>query len=103
MDESTVRDCEALFLAYVRNVDKNEFAKNMLFCKSLGTITIATMAVNPAEGGPGANIYYGAPIFFVLNVQYRATFLNTGIIDDSALEKDFSIQLMSHKSIELNR
>ena len=32
-----------------------------------------------------------------------ATFLNAGIIDDSALYKDFSIKIMSQKSIERNR
>ncbi|XP_038669045.1 SCAN domain-containing protein 3-like [Scyliorhinus canicula] len=46
MDESTVRDSEALLLTYVRYIDKGEFAEEMLFCKSLETTTIATDIYN---------------------------------------------------------
>ena len=37
LDESTVRDCEALLLAYARF--QHEFVEEMLFCKSLKTTT----------------------------------------------------------------
>ncbi|XP_065671987.1 protein FAM200B-like [Hydra vulgaris] len=35
MDESTLRDSEAVLLTYVRYIDNNDFAEEMLFCKSL--------------------------------------------------------------------
>ncbi|XP_038656942.1 zinc finger BED domain-containing protein 5-like [Scyliorhinus canicula] len=46
MDDSTVRDSEALLLTYVRYIDKGEFAEEMLFCKSLETTTTATDIYN---------------------------------------------------------
>ncbi|XP_038630630.1 SCAN domain-containing protein 3-like, partial [Scyliorhinus canicula] len=46
MDESTVRDSEALLLTYVRYIDKGEFAEEMLFCKLLETTTTATDIYN---------------------------------------------------------
>ncbi|CAB4059853.1 unnamed protein product [Lepeophtheirus salmonis] len=41
MDESTLRDSEVVLLAYARYIDKGDFAKEMLFCKSLDTTTSA--------------------------------------------------------------
>ena len=41
MDEATVRDSEALLMAYVRYVDNGEFIEDMLFCESLEATTIA--------------------------------------------------------------
>ncbi|XP_042228309.1 SCAN domain-containing protein 3-like [Homarus americanus] len=41
LDESTVRDSEALLMAYVRYVDNGEFIEDMLFCEALETTTIA--------------------------------------------------------------
>ena len=41
LDKSTVRDSEALLMAYVRYVDNGEFIEDMLFCKALETTTIA--------------------------------------------------------------
>ncbi|XP_071744157.1 SCAN domain-containing protein 3-like [Lepeophtheirus salmonis] len=41
MDESTLRDSEVVLLAYASYIDKGEFAEEMLFCKSLETITFA--------------------------------------------------------------
>ena len=49
MDESTVRDREALLLTYVRYIDKGEFAEEILFCKSLETTTTATDIYNKLE------------------------------------------------------
>ena len=46
MDESTVRDSEALLLAYVRYIDKNEFAEELLFRESLDITAIATDLYN---------------------------------------------------------
>ena len=37
LDESTVRDSEALLLAYVRYIDEEVFREEMLFCESLPT------------------------------------------------------------------
>ena len=42
LDESTVRDGEALLLAYVRFVDNGKFCEEMLFCETLPTDTKAT-------------------------------------------------------------
>ncbi|GFS51521.1 SCAN domain-containing protein 3 [Trichonephila clavipes] len=39
MDESTLRDGEVVLLIYERYIDKGEFAEEMVFCKSLETIT----------------------------------------------------------------
>ncbi|GFT00848.1 protein ZBED8 [Trichonephila clavipes] len=40
MDESTLRDSEAVLITYVRYIDKGHFAEEMLFCKRLeGTTT----------------------------------------------------------------
>lgn len=39
LDESTIRDSEALLLAYVRYIDKESFQEEMLFCESLETTT----------------------------------------------------------------
>ncbi|CAB4067508.1 unnamed protein product [Lepeophtheirus salmonis] len=39
--ESTLRDREVALLAYARYIDEGEFAKEMLFCKSLETTTSA--------------------------------------------------------------
>ncbi|KAG0429512.1 SCAN domain-containing protein 3, partial [Dictyocoela muelleri] len=41
LDESTVRDSQALLLAYVRYVDNGEFKEEMLFCNSLEGKTTA--------------------------------------------------------------
>ena len=41
LDESTICDSEALLLAYVRYVDKEDISEEMLFCKSLETSTTA--------------------------------------------------------------
>ena len=41
MDETTLRDSEAILLAYARYIDKGEFAEEMVFCKSLETTTSA--------------------------------------------------------------
>ncbi len=41
MDESTVRDSEALLMAYVRYIDNEEFVEDMLFCESLESTTTA--------------------------------------------------------------
>ena len=49
MDESTVKDSEALLLTYVRYIDKGEFAEEILFCKSLETTTTATDIYNKLE------------------------------------------------------
>ena len=47
MHESTVNDSdEDLLLAYVRYIDKGEFAKEMLFWESLETTTTATDIYN---------------------------------------------------------
>lgn len=46
MDESTLRDSEAVLLTYVRYIDKGEFAEEMLFCKSLESTTTATDIYN---------------------------------------------------------
>ncbi len=37
MDESTLRDSGAVLITYVRYIDKGDFAKEILFCKSLRT------------------------------------------------------------------
>ena len=42
MDESIMRDSEALLLAYVRYIDKSEFVEEMLFCESSETTSTAT-------------------------------------------------------------
>lgn len=39
MDESTLRDSEAILITYVRYIDKGDFAEEMLFCKSLESTT----------------------------------------------------------------
>lgn len=41
LDESTVRQGEALLLAYVRYIDEEEFKEEMLFCEALKTTTNA--------------------------------------------------------------
>ena len=41
MDETTLRDSEAILLAYARYIDKGVFAEEMVFCKSLETTTSA--------------------------------------------------------------
>ncbi|XP_065665555.1 zinc finger BED domain-containing protein 5-like [Hydra vulgaris] len=41
MDESTLRDSEAVLLTYVKYIDNNDFAEEMLFCKSLKSSTTA--------------------------------------------------------------
>ena len=41
MDESTLRYSEAVLLKYVRYMDKNDFAKEILFCNSLKSSTTA--------------------------------------------------------------
>lgn len=41
MDESTIRDGEAVLIYYVRYVDKNEFIEEFLFCKKLESSTTA--------------------------------------------------------------
>ncbi|XP_036357556.1 protein ZBED8-like [Octopus sinensis] len=41
MDESTIRDSEALLLTYVRYIDHEEFQEEMLFCESFETTTTA--------------------------------------------------------------
>ncbi|XP_065654637.1 zinc finger BED domain-containing protein 5-like [Hydra vulgaris] len=41
MDESTLRDSEAVLLTCVRYIDNNDFAEVMLFCKSLKSSTTA--------------------------------------------------------------
>ncbi|XP_058019693.1 protein FAM200C-like isoform X3 [Ahaetulla prasina] len=46
MDQSTLRDKEAVLLTYARYVDKGEFAEEMLFCKSLETAATATDIYN---------------------------------------------------------
>jgi hypothetical protein len=38
MDESTLRDGEAVLITYVRYIDKGDFAEEM-FCKSLESTT----------------------------------------------------------------
>ena len=40
MDESTVRDSEALLMSYARYVDNGEFIEDMLFCEALELTTI---------------------------------------------------------------
>ncbi|CAL1548959.1 unnamed protein product [Lymnaea stagnalis] len=35
MEESTLRDCEAVLITYLRYIDTGDFAEEMLFCKSL--------------------------------------------------------------------
>ncbi|XP_067135806.1 protein FAM200C-like [Centruroides vittatus] len=39
MDESTLRDSEAVLITYVRYIEKGEFAEEVLFCKSLESTT----------------------------------------------------------------
>ncbi|GFU08452.1 SCAN domain-containing protein 3 [Nephila pilipes] len=39
LDESTLRDSEAVLITYVRYVDKGDFAEEVLFCKSLESTT----------------------------------------------------------------
>ena len=39
MDESTLRDSEAVLITYVRYIDEGHFAEEMLFCKKLLSIT----------------------------------------------------------------
>jgi hypothetical protein len=39
MDESTVRNSEALFMVSVRYTDNGEFIEEMLFCEELKTTT----------------------------------------------------------------
>ncbi|CAK9796312.1 Protein ZBED8 [Anthophora quadrimaculata] len=39
MDESTLRDSEAVLIAYVRFIDEGRFAEEMLFCKKLQSTT----------------------------------------------------------------
>ncbi|CAL1529077.1 unnamed protein product [Lymnaea stagnalis] len=41
MDQSTFRDSEAVFVTYVRSIDKGHFAGKMMFCKSLESISTA--------------------------------------------------------------
>lgn len=41
LDESTIRDGEALLLAYVRYIDEEDLNEEMLFCKDLTTTTTA--------------------------------------------------------------
>ncbi|GFS58427.1 uncharacterized protein TNCV_2475461 [Trichonephila clavipes] len=42
MDESTLRDSEVVLLVFARYIDNGTFAEEMIFCKSLETITSAT-------------------------------------------------------------
>ncbi|GFU26705.1 SCAN domain-containing protein 3 [Nephila pilipes] len=39
LDESALRDSEAVLITYVKCVDKGDFAEEMLFCKSLESTT----------------------------------------------------------------
>ncbi|CAK9832791.1 Zinc finger MYM-type protein 6 [Anthophora retusa] len=39
MDESTLRDSEAVLITYVRFIDEGRFAEEMLFCKKLESTT----------------------------------------------------------------
>ena len=41
MDESTLRDSEAVLIVYIRYIDKGDFAEEMLFCVSLESTTTA--------------------------------------------------------------
>ena len=41
LDETTVRNSEALLLAYVRYIEDGEFREEILFCQSLPTTTTA--------------------------------------------------------------
>ncbi|GFU39949.1 uncharacterized protein TNCV_2531881 [Trichonephila clavipes] len=41
MNESTLRDSEVVLLVYARYIDKDEFAEEMVLCKSLETTTSA--------------------------------------------------------------
>ncbi|XP_028968917.1 SCAN domain-containing protein 3-like [Galendromus occidentalis] len=42
MDESTIRQSEALLMSYVRYIDQEDLKEEMLFCRSLETTTTAT-------------------------------------------------------------
>lgn len=46
MDESTIRDSQAVLMAYVRYIENGEFAEEMLFCESLETTTTAVDIYN---------------------------------------------------------
>ncbi|PRD32261.1 UNVERIFIED_CONTAM: hypothetical protein NCL1_21039 [Trichonephila clavipes] len=41
MNESTLRDSEVVLLVYARYIDKDEFAEEIVLCKSLETTTSA--------------------------------------------------------------
>lgn len=46
MDESTIRDSQAVLMAYVRYIENSEFAEEMFFCESLETTTTAVDIYN---------------------------------------------------------
>ncbi|CAL1531318.1 unnamed protein product [Lymnaea stagnalis] len=41
MDDSALRDSQAVSITYVRSIDKGHFAEEMLFCKSLESTATA--------------------------------------------------------------
>ena len=55
MDESTIRDSEALLLAYVRYIDHEAFQEEMLFYESLETTTTAKDIYNKLKDYLNAN------------------------------------------------
>ena len=59
-------------------------------------------AVTLSSGPRYKHLLWGRHFFLYL-IFNSATFLNTGIISDSALQKDFSIKIMRQNSIELNK
>ncbi|CAL1546477.1 unnamed protein product [Lymnaea stagnalis] len=46
MDESTLRDSEAVLITYLRHIDKGDLAEEMLLCKSLESTTAAKDVCN---------------------------------------------------------
>ncbi|GFT97099.1 protein ZBED8 [Trichonephila clavipes] len=55
MDESTLRDSEAVLITYARYIDKGHFAEEMLFCKRLESTTTSKDIFNKLKNYLDAN------------------------------------------------
>ncbi|GFQ65584.1 SCAN domain-containing protein 3 [Trichonephila clavata] len=55
LDESPLRDSEAVLITYIRYVNKDHFAEEMLFCKSLESTTTSKDIYNKLKTYLDAN------------------------------------------------
>lgn len=58
MDESTLRDSEAVLITYIRYIDTGHFAEEMLFCKRLESTTTSKDIYNKLKNYLDANEKY---------------------------------------------